>query len=175
MRGTKAPILDRALEKIEYEPNTGCWLWAGNIDDHGYGRIQRGAHPDDAADWGSYPLAHRVTYIKLKGLIPRELELDHLCRVRCCVNPAHLEPVLHRVNNLRGVSIMAENARKTACDRGHPYVEGSFANYNKDGAPHRKCLICNKMTCLDYYYRRTGRPHLSPLVKWEAENSRVTP
>jgi hypothetical protein len=35
------------------------------------------------------------------GPIPDGLQLDHLCRVRCCVNPNHLEPVTAKENTLR--------------------------------------------------------------------------
>ncbi len=56
------------------------------------------------------------------GQIPSGLTLDHLCRVRNCVNPAHLEPVTHRENTLRGDGVTAINARKTSCHRGHPFA-----------------------------------------------------
>jgi len=55
--------------------------------------------------------AHRVSYALLKGPLVDGLDLDHLCRVRPCVNPDHLEQVTHLVNMLRG-----QIARKTALD-----------------------------------------------------------
>lgn len=167
MRGQKAPLIERALEKIEADPNSGCWLWTGALDAQGYGRITRGAHPDDRQA-RVLPLAHRIVFFHYRGPIPAGLEPDHLCRTRCCVNPWHLELVTHQENIARGQWQPAKNSRKTSCERGHPFVEGSMTIY--DGS--RKCMVCNKMTCLDRYYKRTGRPHLSPLVKWEAEQSK---
>lgn len=64
-------------------------------------------------------MAHRAVYEHLRGPIPVGLELDHLCRNTRCVNPAHLEPVTHRENALRGVGVSAINAAKTHCKYGH--------------------------------------------------------
>lgn len=62
-------------------------------------------------------LAGRIPSIEL----PKGRDVDHLCGVTLCVNPAHLEVVTHRTNILRGNSPQAANARKTHCPRGHPY------------------------------------------------------
>lgn len=94
------------------EPNTGCWLWIAGGKANGYG------HHWCKATWKT-EMAHRYAYTYYVGPIPEGLELDHLCRVRCCVNPDHLEPVTHRVNTLRGMNMAALNARKTHCKRGH--------------------------------------------------------
>src|SRR6185436_17166122 len=91
------------------EPNTGCWLWMRECNRDGYGR----------APWLSgRKLAHRVSFYVLRGPVPIGLEIDHLCRVRCCVNPDHMELVTHHVNTMRGQSVMAINARKTHCSKG---------------------------------------------------------
>lgn len=63
----------------------GCWHWQGAIGSHGYGQF---LGPD-----GVVGLAHRISYELHIGPVPEGLQLDHLCRVRPCVNPAHLEPV----------------------------------------------------------------------------------
>ena len=80
---------------------SGCWLWTGRIDRGGYGAI--------SINRNKYPLrpcfikarAHRVSYEAFRGEIPSGLTLDHLCRVRCCVNPDHLEPVTLKENMSR--------------------------------------------------------------------------
>lgn len=105
-----------------------CTIWEGRIDRHGYGRL--GAH-----------LAHRVTYEREVGPIPDGMELDHLCRVRACVNPSHLEPVTKRENQIRGVGFVAINAAKTHCASGHAFdVANTYVKPNG----RRQCRACNR-------------------------------
>lgn len=108
------------------EPNSGCWLWTAHVDRHGYGRfsIRRGTY-----------LAHRVSYAYHVGPIQDGLCIDHKCRNRQCVNPAHLEPVTNRENIVRGAKAI------TACPRGHPYDEENTYTA-PDG--HRFCRACNR-------------------------------
>lgn len=102
----------RVGAKIDF---TGpCWLWTAGKSGNGYGRIRWGAQHKETP-------AHRVVYEILIGPIPQGMDLDHLCRTPACVNPEHLEPVTHRVNMLRGNTIVALHAAKTACPRGHTY------------------------------------------------------
>ena len=110
---------------------TPCWIWQGTVHARsGYPRIWRD---------GKDHRAHRWMYEQLVGPIPDELTLDHLCFVRSCVNPAHLEPVTNVENSMRGNSPWARNARKTHCKRGHPFDEkNTFVR--KTGA--RACRAC---------------------------------
>jgi hypothetical protein len=91
-----------------------CWEWLGYRSVNGYGRV---------AWQGRFTAAHRITYELFFApyKIPRGLTLDHLCRVRHCVNPEHLEPVTSKVNILRGVGVTAQKARQTQCIHGHPF------------------------------------------------------
>ncbi len=93
------------------EKSDECWLFTGPVGD-GYGRI-----------WvnGQRKYAHVAAYEQIHGHVPEGLVIDHLCRNRSCVNPAHLEPVTNRENVLRGNGITAVNARKTHCVHGHPF------------------------------------------------------
>lgn len=100
---------ERFWEKCEPEPNSGCWLWTAGCS-KGYGVYRIGEKTGQA---------YSHSYKTLIGPVPEGLELDHLCRTPCCVNPAHLEPVTHGVNLLRGNTINAKNATKTHCKRGH--------------------------------------------------------
>ncbi len=79
--------------------HTGCWVWNGRLNDDGYGVLDlswRRGGPKSRS-------AHRLAYELFVGPIPDGLEIDHLCAVRRCVNPAHLEAVTH-----------AENVRRAA-------------------------------------------------------------
>jgi hypothetical protein len=70
----------------------GCWLWEGQTIT-GYGRFKL---PD-----GTHIMAHRFAYETTGAAIPDGLTIDHLCNVRACVNPSHLEPVTQGENNRR--------------------------------------------------------------------------
>ena len=111
----------------------GCWQWSSLRVD-GYGRI-RYQKKDQ--------LAHRVVYELLVGPIPEDLTLDHLCRNRGCVRPAHLEPVTRGENVLRGESLPAKNARKTHCIRGHLLIEENLEpNRSSWKRADRRCRLC---------------------------------
>ena len=106
-----------------------CWLWTKSFSPNGYGVMKID---------GKNVKAHRLSYELFVGSIPDGLELDHLCRVRHCVNPAHLEAVTHRENVLRGNSPPSRNARKTHCLRGHEFTpENTMAI--KGGRACRAC------------------------------------
>lgn len=86
--------------KITVDETSGCWLWTGAVDNHGYAAMKLA---------GKRQKVHRFVYTRLVGEIPEDLELDHLCTGhRNCVNPAHLEPVES-----------AENARRANFRRHH--------------------------------------------------------
>lgn len=111
----------------------GCWDWTGAIYPNGYGAHRK------AGFKGMY--AHRVMYQRLVGPIPLGLTIDHLCRNRRCVNPAHLEPVTKRTNTLRGVGGPAVNAKKTHCIHGHPF-SGENLWVERTGSRH--CRTCHR-------------------------------
>lgn len=127
-----ACIAERMDARTCYEPNTGCWLWLGARTNKGYGSIGVGG--------SRTRLVHVVTYELERGPVPGGLQLDHLCRVRHCRSPYHLQPVTGRVNCLRGISFAAQNAAKTACPIGHPY---SGNNLLAEGNG-RRCRTCRR-------------------------------
>jgi hypothetical protein len=104
--------LERLAPRIDASGD--CWEWTGHLTARGYGVLSIKIN----GKWCNRR-AHRLVWIALCGPIPDDLTLDHLCRLRRCVNPDHLEPVTNRVNILRGQSIPALNARGTHCKWGH--------------------------------------------------------
>lgn len=135
-------LRDFVWDRIMPEPNTGCWLWVGHINQDGYGR-----GPQVAG--GRLVMAHRMTFETQHGEISEGLELDHLCKVRSCCNPDHLEAVTHEENVLRGESFAAKNAVLTHCKRGHEYFEGSYyviKSKTLGKVNHgRQCKTCHKV------------------------------
>jgi hypothetical protein len=155
----RQPVEPRFLAKVQ---KTGmCWLWTAWLDRNGYGRFWL-----DGRNLG----AHRVAYELFVGPIPAGLEIDHLCRVRNCVNPEHLEPVTTAENVRRGTSanVIRELARdRTSCRKGHPYVE---ENLYIDRKGNRGCLTCKKDGARRYYER-----HRELTIRRAAEWSRANP
>ena len=134
MAPRKRPILDRFWEKVVVGGEDDCWLWAATINTDGYARF-------GLAD-NKNVVVHRFAYELLVGPIPEGLTLDHLCRVRHCVNPRHLEPVTSVENVMRGESRSARNARKTHCLRGHEFTEENTYRDIYNGKPRRRCREC---------------------------------
>ena len=90
--------MTRFMGKVQEQEN-GCWLWTGvrmGRAPHQYGAFRPGTLPN-----GRKVAAHRWLYEQRVGPIPDGLELDHLCRVKLCVNPAHMEPVTEAENHRR--------------------------------------------------------------------------
>lgn len=124
---------DRFWAKVpRHLPQNVCWLWFGYINIQGYGEFYY--------NYGKFQ-AHRVAYELVRGNIPADKEIDHLCRVRHCVNPWQMEPVIRKVNLLRGEGPSAKNARKTHCDYGHPFDE---PNTRITPTGRRNCRACER-------------------------------
>ena len=116
--------LSKMWERIDKTDT--CWLWIGATSANGYGVTSAG-------NGNRLVGAHRRVYELLVGPIPEGLQLDHLCRVRNCVNPAHLEPVTPSVNQQR------MGAVKTACPKGHGYDAANTYMYRG----RRNCRRCH--------------------------------
>jgi len=114
--------------------DTDCWEWTGHKYRNGYGKINK-------KKFGQWRV-HRITYTLLVGEIPAGLVLDHLCRVRHCANPAHLEPVTDRENLNRGFATI------TTCPQGHEYTPEN--TYLKPATGTRECRRCRAAQRLKY-------------------------
>ena len=122
------PLEDRFWGKVDRGAPDECWLWTASVRTNGYGQFRLAGKP---------VAAHRVAYELSIGEIPAGLDLDHLCRNRACVNPAHLEPVTRRENARRGL----KGVLLTHCPQGHPYDE---ANTHIRANGWRDCRACNR-------------------------------
>lgn len=133
---------DRVHANILPEPISGCWLWLGNITAAGYGQIS----VDRKREY-----SHRALYREFKGEIPQGLEIDHLCRVKLCCNPQHLEAVTGQVNCQRA-------QKKDACKWGHPYaIHGALYKRKNRPGPKLSCLACNRIRMNAAYARKVGK------------------
>lgn len=146
-KGSKPQDPEKRFWSMVDKTVDGCWLWTGGISANtGYANFWFG---------GRTVSAHRWAYERFVGPIPRGLHLDHVrdrgCGHRHCVNPAHLEAVTQRENNLRADGLAADNARKTHCRHGHPFDE---ANTYVDRRGRRNCRICRDDAMLRYLERK---------------------
>lgn len=122
----RRPWQERFWEKVDRRGDDECWPWLAALSDKGYGMFN--------ATFSGTGVAHRIAYMLLIGPVPDGLVLDHLCRVRHCVNPSHLEPVTAEENTSRGI-----RATQTHCKRGH-----EFTAENTERRPNgtRSCVTC---------------------------------
>ncbi len=125
------------VSKLPDEP--GCWLWTGYYTGGQYGGFYVA---------GKMLRAHRFSYEALVGPIPDGLVLDHICRVRLCVNPSHLRVVTQFENTMIGEGVTARNARKTHCSKGHEFTpENTRLTSRAEG---RVCLTCKSAYNIAY-------------------------
>lgn len=127
---TRVIAATRFFAKVEFTET--CWSWKSAKNTGGYGLFYY--------DKNKRVVAHRWAYEFCVGSISEGLTLDHLCRIRHCVNPDHLEPVTLAENILRGEGVTATHARKTNCPSGHPYSKENTYIYRK----RRYCRTCNR-------------------------------
>jgi hypothetical protein len=109
-----------------------CLEWQGSRYRNGYGKIGTTGF-----------MVHRIAYMLFKGELSEDMCLDHLCKNRLCVNPAHLEVVTLVENTMRGDSQHAKNARKTHCQHGHEFTKQNTYTHPKRGTRH--CKECAKI------------------------------
>lgn len=126
--GLRIPITVKLERHSQVEPNTGCILWTGALNWAGYGVLNFSGHQKRA---------HRLAWELENGPVPQGLELDHLCRVRSCINPLHLEAVTSGENSRRGDNFQRN---KIHCKNGHE-LSGTNLLRRYDG--FRACRNCH--------------------------------
>ncbi len=140
-------VAERFWRKVERGAPDECWPWRASMFPNGYGQFR--CQAIDTA------LAHRASVILTRGPIPPGLVVDHVCRRRECVNPAHLHVVTTAENNARSepfstATRRAQAAARTAFACGHPT---SPENTVRNGSG-RACRMCNAERCRATYRRR---------------------
>lgn len=126
------PLADRIRDSSSVT-ESGCWQWQRYTYGNGYAAISVA---------GKQRLAHRVSYEVSVGPIPEGMVIDHLCRNKRCVNPAHLEVVTSRENTRR--------AMRTHCINGHEFDEEN--TWMHEGK--RYCRACRRKRAREYQERR---------------------
>lgn len=129
---------DKILDKSELDA-LGCWLWSGSIKSFPYGRVKF-----EGKTW----LAHRLSHLAFKGFLDDNLVVDHLCGVKHCVNPEHLEQVTQAENVLRAAALI------THCPAGHEYTEDNTGYYGVKPGKKTKARYCKECNNLKYWKRK---------------------
>lgn len=130
-----------------------CLVWLGRLDRDGYAMYGRRN-------------AHRYAYEQIIGPIAEKMQIDHLCRVRHCVNPEHMEQVTGKENTLRGNTITARNKAVTHCPAGHEY---DAANTHISRGK-RNCRLCGNAAARRYYQRMKHKARLGQSADGEASD-----
>lgn len=116
---------------VDADPATGCWLWRGRVD-RGYARV---------VALGVLSTVHRLIWQHARGQrLDRKIQLDHMCRNRDCVRPAHMDPVTNAENQRRVTRRNREQI--TVCPQGH-VLDGENGVQTANGGTI--CVSCCKI------------------------------
>lgn len=145
-------------ERIIPEPMSGCWLWVGQVNSGGYGLYGKTRAP-------------RMVYEALVAPMEKHLVTDHLCRTRCCVNPAHLEPVTHSENSRRACLVKGGlmetgtliSKSKARCPKGHLYGGDNLYIHPRGD---RICRACTNDSAAQWRERNRERINNAAKAKY---------
>lgn len=141
--------LEQRLMQRRHIDANGCWLWTASLNKSGYGIIWQDR---------KMSLVHRVSLELVGRPVPEGMVTDHLCRVRHCFNPDHLEAVTRRENTMRSpIAVAAVNAQKTRCVNDHPLTnENTYVWTDRKGRTRRRCRTCMEAIIRRRLAKRTG-------------------
>lgn len=149
MNATQIPqrVIDRALSNIDIDPERGCWISRYSVGSHGYAQIGW----NEPGERTQMKLVHRVAYVAVRGPIPADMTVDHMCKQRRCCNPDHLRLLSNY-----------ENGRRTdgrdwpvgQCANGHPNsMLEEFSGRMHCGVCYREWQLAwakrNRKECVD--------------------------
>lgn len=138
--GRKGNSIIDFMNKVHKDDND-CWIWKGYIDKDGYGTFS----------YRSKEMrAHRWSYMHFVGSLDNNLTIDHICNVRACVNPKHLQQIPIKDNILRGSGPSARNAKKTHCRHGHAFADNNVVHDKKQ----RRCRECSRLSARKHYWKK---------------------
>lgn len=144
----KMRIRFMAKVEIQLHPEsvleTPCWLWTGSTHYKGYGEFRVGKRKVKA---------HRLALVLFGGKTDTlELVTDHICRVRACCNPQHLEFKTTKANIFADGSLaLAKGLReKTHCVAGHEFTDDNTYMYKG----HRACRKCHYRRSMAYWHKK---------------------
>jgi hypothetical protein len=137
------PTTRERFDSKVVKATSGCWEWTGaHFQATGYAVFTMRSSD---GKWRPYT-GHSIAYRLYVGDVPDGMWLDHLCRNRGCVNPAHLEPVTPQDNVLRGYSPAPVSVRANRCHRGHEFTpENTYTKTKPNGRTKRECRQCQRM------------------------------
>ncbi|MDH3603524.1 MAG: HNH endonuclease [Candidatus Tectomicrobia bacterium] len=142
---------ERFLSKIEIDYDSGCWLWQAYTNHSGYGQFRLRK---------TTVRAHRVMFATWIGNIPDGYEVDHLCKVRHCVNPKHLTLIDFDGHRQQGAEYLSS---RDTCINGHRYTE---ENTRRRSDGRRDCLEChNRRKTLSRLFKRVEKLTNTPVDK----------
>lgn len=170
------------MTRIQVDPTTGCWICTLATNGKGYPMVQRRTNGKNRGF-----VAHRYVYEHLVGPIPSGMDLDHTCHTRdcpspgpnCphrrCCNPAHLEPVPHKVNCRRGACGLEtgrQGRAKTHCKNGHAYTEENTLITRKGFRRCRTCKLAQQRDSVRAWHER-NKEYLKEYRAKNAERRRA--
>lgn len=139
-RGVAArPAIERFAGKYEADAD-GCWLWTAMVNSRGYAQIGVTLSPGVTVT----RYAHRVAYEATHGPIPDGLVVDHICNVRRCVNPDHLQLLTSQENIDRSQHPMILRRLEDRCVRGHDLSDPAVVYIRPDNG-RRACRKCYRV------------------------------
>lgn len=132
----------------------GCWGWLQGHNPEGYAMWQPSG--EFAVQFGTAmrQMAYRVMWELLRGPIPEGLDIDHMCRMKGCINPDHLDPVTRQVNLRRaGVLDNRQHRPRIFCKYGHKLSETRLTFPNGRSC----CGVCRAAWVKNHYQAKKAK------------------